>query len=83
MKMLLKNIGIIVLGIIIGMIVNITLIIIGGIIFVPINNFDPMNAINWDFKYFIVCGVVFPLDFMGGMTNNYLLILQPNKAIGI
>ena len=53
MKMLLKNIGIIISGIIIGMIVNITLIIIGGIIFVPTNNFDPMNAINWDFKYFI------------------------------
>ena len=53
MKMLLKNIGIIVLGIIIGMIVNMTLIIIGEIIFVPTNHFDPMNAINWDFKYFI------------------------------
>ena len=24
-------------------------------------------------KYSAVCGVVFPLGFMGGMTNNYLV----------
>jgi len=53
MKQILKNIGIIILGIIIGMIVNMGLIIFGGIIFSPSENFEPMNAINWDFKYFI------------------------------
>ena len=53
MKQTLKNIGIVILGIIIGMIVNIGLIILGGIIFVPLENFEPMNAMNWDFKYFI------------------------------
>ncbi len=53
MKKKLKNIGIIILGIIIGMIINIGLIILGGIIIVPSDNFEPMNAINWDLKYFI------------------------------
>ena len=53
MKQTLKNIAIVILGIIIGMIVNIGLIILGGTIFPPSENFKPMNAMNWDFKYFI------------------------------
>ena len=53
MKQIFKNIGIVLLGIIIGMIVNMGLIIIGGIFFPLTDNFEPMNAINWDFKYFI------------------------------
>ena len=53
MKQIFKNIGIVILGIIIGMIVNMGLIIIGGIFFPLTDNLEPMNAINWDFKYFI------------------------------
>ncbi len=53
MKQTLKNIAIVILGIIVGMIVNIGLIILGGTIFPPSENFEPMNAMNWDFKYFI------------------------------
>ena len=53
MKKIFKNIGIIILGIIIGMIVNMSLIILGGKIFTPTENLEPMNAINWDLKYFI------------------------------
>ena len=53
MKQTLKNIAIVILGIIVGMIVNIGLSILGGTIFPPSENFEPMNAINWDFKYFI------------------------------
>ena len=53
MKQTLKNIAIVILGIIVGMIVNIGLIILGGLIFPPSENFEPMNAMNWDFKYFI------------------------------
>ena len=53
MKQILKNIGIIILGIVIGMIINMLLIIIGGVIFTPSGNFEPMNAMNWDCKYFI------------------------------
>ena len=53
MKQTLKNIAIVILGIVVGMIVNIGLIILGGTIFPPSENFEPMNAMNWDFKYFI------------------------------
>ena len=53
MKQILKNIGIVILGIIIGMIVNMGLIIGGGIIVPMSETINSMNAINWDFKYFI------------------------------
>ena len=53
MNQIFKNIGIVILGIIIGMIVNMGLIIGGGMIVPMSETIDPMNAINWDFKYFI------------------------------
>ena len=53
MKQIFKNIGIVILGIIIGMVVNMGLIIGGGMIVPMSETIDPMNAINWDFKYFI------------------------------
>ena len=46
MKQIFKNIGIVLIGIIIRMIVNMGLIIIGGIFFPLTENFEPMNAIN-------------------------------------
>ena len=53
MKQTLKNIGIVILGIIIGMIINMGIIILGATIFPMTENFEPMNAMNWDLKYFI------------------------------
>jgi len=53
MKQIFKNIGIVILGIIIGMIVNMGLIIGGGMIVPMSETINPMNAVNWDFKYFI------------------------------
>ena len=53
MKSVLKNIGIIVVGIIIGMIINMGIIILGATIVPITENFEPMNAMNWDLKYFI------------------------------
>ena len=53
MKQTLKNIAIVILGIIVGMIINIGLIILGGIILPQPENFEPMNAMNWELKYFI------------------------------
>jgi len=69
MKGILKNIGIVILGIIIGMIVNMGLIILGGIIF-PLDNFEPMNAINWDLKYFIF---PFLAHSMGTFSGAYIV----------
>ena len=70
MKQLLKNIGILIFGIIIGMIVNIGLIIIGGIIFPLSESFEPMNAINWDLKYFIF---PFLAHSVGTLSGSFLV----------
>jgi len=66
MKQILKNIAIVILGIIIGMIVNIGLIILGGEIMLLPEKFEPMNAMNWDFKYFIFPFLAHSLGTLSG-----------------
>ena len=79
MKQTLKNIAIVILGIIIGMIVNIGLIILGGIIFSAPENFEPMNAMNWDLKYFI-----FPfLAHSIGTLSGALIVSKLSKKSSI
>ena len=79
MKQTLKNIAIVILGIIVGMIVNIGLIILGGTIFPPSENFEPMNAMNWDFKYFI-----FPfLAHSIGTLSGALIVSKLSKKSSI
>ena len=81
MIQVLKNIGIVILGIIIGMITNIGLIIIGGMIFPLSENFNPMNAINWDFKYFIFPFLAHSIGTLSGafvaskLSRNYHIIM--------
>ena len=81
MKQLLKNIGILIFGIIIGMIVNMGLIIIGGIIFPISESFEPMNAINWDLKYFLFPFLAHSMGTISGafisskLSRNYHIII--------
>ena len=81
MRQVLKNIGIVILSIIIGMITNIGLIIIGGMIFPLSENFNPMNAINWDFKYFIFPFLAHSIGTLSGafvaskLSRNYHIIM--------
>ena len=81
MRQILKNIGIVILSIIIGMIINIGLIIIGGIIFPLSENVNPMNAINWDFKYFIFPFLAHSIGTLSGafvaskLSRNYHIII--------
>ena len=77
MKQTLKNIAIVILGIIVGMIVNIGLIILGGTIFPPSENFEPMNAMNWDFKYFIF---PFLAHSIGTLTGALTVSKLSNKS---
>ena len=53
MKQFFKNIGIIIVGIISGSILNMIFILSGSFIFPLSENFEPMSALNWDLKYFI------------------------------
>ena len=79
MKQIIKNIAIVILGIVIGMVVNIGLIILGGITFPPPENFDPMNAMNWDVKYFI-----FPfLAHSIGTLSGALIVSKISKKSSI
>ena len=81
MKLLLKNIGVLVVGIIIGMIVNMGLIIIGGTFFSVPDNFEPMNAMNWDLKYFLFPFFAHSIGTFSGafisskLSNNYHIII--------
>ncbi len=81
MKQVLKNIAIVILGIIIGMIINIGVIILGGIIFPPSESFEPMNAINWDYKYFIFPFLAHSIGTLSGafivskLSNRFSIIL--------
>ena len=81
MKLLLKNIGILVVGIIIGMIVNMGLIIIGGTFFPVPENFEPMNAMNWDLKYFLFPFLAHSIGTLSGafisskLSKNYHIII--------
>ena len=81
MKQIFKNIGIVILGIIIGMIVNMGLIIGGGIIVPMSETINPMNAINWDFKYFIFPFLAHSIGTLSGafiaskLSRNYHIII--------
>ena len=70
-----------IISIIIGMIINIGLIIIGGMIFPLSENFNPMNAINWDFKYFIFPFLAHSIGTLSGafivskLSRNFHIIM--------
>ena len=66
LKVIIKNIGIFIAGITLGGIINMSLIITGGLVFPFYENFNPMNAINWDFKYFIFPFLAHALGTLSG-----------------
>ena len=52
-KIMIKNILAVILGLVIGSAVNMGLIILGAEIFPLKEGFDTMDAMNWDLKYFL------------------------------
>jgi len=52
-KKMIKNILAVIIGVLVGMIVNMGLIILGSNLIPIPEDFDPMNAINWDLNNFI------------------------------
>ena len=70
MKNVLKNIGIVISGIMMGVFLNIGLILLGEIIFPPGEEFEPMNAINWEVKYFIF---PFLAHSIGTLSGSYFV----------
>ena len=70
MKQFFKNIGIIIVGIISGSILNMIFILSGSFIFPLSENFEPMSALNWDLKYFIF---PFLAHSIGTFSGSYLV----------
>lgn len=76
MKKFFKNTGVVLLGIIIGMVINMGLIMLGGIIFETSQNFDPANVVDWDHKFFIFpflahsCGTLSGSYFVSKFTSS-------------
>ena len=70
MLSILRNTAIVFLGIILGMIFNMGIVYLGGYILETPVNFSPMNATNWDLKYF-----VFPFlaHASGTFSGSYLV----------
>jgi hypothetical protein len=52
-KKMIKNILAVILGLVLGSAINMGLIILGAENFPLKEGFDPMNAMNWDLKYFL------------------------------
>ena len=81
MKLLFKNIGAIILGIIIGIIINMGFIIIGGIVVPFSENLDPMNANSWNIKYFLFPFLAHAIGTFSGafaaskVSKNYHIII--------
>ena len=63
------------------MIINMGLIILGGIIIAPSDNFEPMNALNWDLKYFIFPFLAHALGTFSGAFIVSKLSKKTNIAI--
>ena len=63
------------------MIINMGLIIIGGTIFPLPENFEPMNAINWNIKYFLFPFLAHSIGTFSGafvaskLSKNYHIII--------
>ena len=81
MKLFFRNIGALILGIIAGSIINMGLIIIGGNIFSLPENFNPMDAVNWDIKYFLFPFLAHSIGTLSGafvaskLSKNYNMII--------
>ena len=83
MKSFFRNIGALILGIIIGSIVNMGLIISGGNIFSYPENFNPMDALNWDIKYFLFPFLAHSMGTLSGAFIASKISKHYNRAVAI
>ena len=66
MKTILRNIFALVTGWTIGAIVNMSFIVAGSHVFPMSESFEPMNAMNWDLKFFIFPFLAHALGTLAG-----------------
>jgi len=81
MKLFFRNIGALIIGVIIGSIINIGLIILGGNIFPIPENFDSMNALNWNIKYFLFPFLAHAIGTFSGSFISSIISKKYSKLI--
>jgi len=79
MKIILKSLGLLILGILIGSFINMGFIIIGDLIFIKPEDFNPFNAMNWDIKYFIFPFIAHAFGTFSGSYSASKLSNNDNK----
>ena len=83
MKLFFRNIGALIIGIVIGSIINIGFIILGGNIFPLPESFDSMNALNWDIKYFLFPFSAHAIGTFSGSFMGSKICKNYSKLIGL
>ena len=66
MKTILRNIFAVIAGVILGSVVNMSLIVAGSKVFPLSESLEPMNAMNWDLKFFIFPFLAHALGTLAG-----------------
>ena len=66
MNTLLRNIFAVIAGGILGAVVNMSFIVAGSKVFPLSESFEPMNAMNWDLKFFIFPFLAHALGTLAG-----------------
>ena len=65
-KFMLKNLFVIILALIIGSVVNMSLVITGHEIFPLTDGFDPKNAMHWELRHFVFPFLAHALGTLSG-----------------
>ena len=66
MNTLLRNIFALLAGVILGSVLNMSFIVAGSKVFPLSESFEPMNAMNWDLKFFIFPFLAHALGTLAG-----------------
>lgn len=82
-KIMIKNILAVILGLVLGSAINMGLIILGAEIFPLKEGFDPMNAMNWDLKYFLFPFLAHAIGTLAGAIVSVKIAVSHHKIFAL
>jgi len=80
---MLRNIVAVIVGVLVGMSVNMGLIILGGNLIPVPEGFDPMNALNWELSNFIFPFLAHALGALAGSLVASLIAVSYQLTIAL
>ena len=83
MNTILRNIFAVIAGVILGSAVNMSLIFAGSKVFTLSESFEPMNAMNWDLKFFIFPFLAHALGTLAGAFIAAKIALTYKKTFAL